>query len=495
DIGGKKMTVIFSGNDYKYEIEGILKLFFPAANFTFLYDEKNCDDDFCVIRRKTLANKTYFFVRVKLGEKYARMAENCENSQDNYDNFCEQTLCKLLFFCLKKLTKISPSWGILTGIRPVKRVNKLIDEGKNKAEISEILSKNFFVEPRKIELSYATAITQKPLLKINPRSFSLYVSIPFCPSRCSYCSFVSHSIESAKKLIPKYVETLCEEIKITAEIAEKLGLSIDTIYFGGGTPTSIDAEFLAKIMEAVRKNFNLSTLREYTVEAGRPDTINAEKLGVIRDFGAKRISINPQTMNDDVLREIGRKHTAEQCKNSFALARKMGFNNINMDLIAGLPTETVNSFKNSVDEIIQLAPENITVHTLSLKRSSTLFRDLSAVDGNPVGEMVEYSNFKIMGNHYNPYYLYRQKNTLGNQENVGYSKNGCESLYNIFIMEEIQTILAVGAAASTKLVNPFTGGISRVYNYKYPYEYIERFNILSERKNEILNFYNNIKFL
>ena len=418
------------------------------------------------------------------------MSDTLSLSYDNYENECEFRLCRLLYTCLKKLTGITPSWGIITGIRPVKKVNALIDEGKTKEEISNYLKEKYFVSDDKINLSYLTSVTQKPLLAIPEKSFSLYVSIPFCPTRCSYCSFVSHSMDSAVKLIPDYIEKLCEEIKITAEIAEKLGLSLDTVYFGGGTPTSIEASQLDRIMTAVSDSFNLSHLQEYTVEAGRADTITKEKLEVILKNGADRISINPQTMNDNVLKAIGRNHTCEQTIKAYYLAREIGFKNINMDLIAGLPTDGFESFKTSVNKVIDLNPENITVHTLTLKRSSSLFENKNEVRDISVSEMTDYSQKAIIGNGYNPYYLYRQKNTLENLENVGYSKKGFESLYNIFIMEEIQSIFAVGAAATTKLFDVNSRKIQRVCNYKFPYEYIGRFDKLMEKKKEILNFYN-----
>ena len=486
------MTIIFSGNDYKYEVEAIVKLFFPATSFDFLFDATNSIGDICCVRRKVSKKYTYLYAYVRIDDKHKRLSTKIINNTERYDNSCEQGLCKLLFQCLKELTNKTPSWGILTGIRPVKRINLLLDENKTKDEIYTSLQKNFFVTPKKLDLAYQTAITQRELLKTNANSFSLYVSIPFCPTRCSYCSFVSHSIESAKKLIPDYINKLCDEIKITSEIADKLNLKLDTVYFGGGTPTSLLAEELDQIMNCVSNCFNLSQIREYTVEAGRADTITSDKLKVIKKNNATRISINPQTMNDDVLRAIGRNHTSDQTISAYNLARDLGFDNINMDLIAGLPTDTVEGFKHTVDKVIELDPENVTVHTLSLKRSSALFQNCDDIKNNPVADMVDYSIEQLTKNSYNPYYLYRQKNTLGNLENVGYSKTGFESLYNIFIMEEMQTILSVGAAASTKLVNQSSGDIRRIYNFKFPYEYIDRFDLLMQKKNEIYDFYLNL---
>lgn len=491
------MKLIFSGNQFKYETEAVMKLFFPAVGFEFEYEKSFADEegDFCFLRRKQGKTRTLLYTIVSLNGKRLRRKSFLNNDAPEYEKNCERGLCTLMFLCLKELTGISPAWGTLTGIRPVKRVNKMLSEGMKKDEIFSVLGNKFFVSGEKLELAYLTAMTQQKFLHLIPQSFSLYVSIPFCPTRCSYCSFVSHSIASAKNLIPTYIRKLCDEIELMGKITAELGLKLDTVYFGGGTPTSIEAEQLRILMDTVNRSFNLSDIREYTVEAGRADTITAEKLRVILENGADRISINPQTMNNDVLKAIGRKHTAEQAVEAFRLAREIGFKNINMDLIAGLPEDTAESFRDTIDKVISLDPESITVHTLSLKRSANLFRTPEEVKNNPVAEMVSYSGTELLSGGYNPYYLYRQKNTLGNLENVGYARPGFESLYNIFIMEEMQSIIGVGAAASTKLVNPETHEISRVYNYKFPYEYIDRYDKMMLKKQDIIDFYtkNNAK--
>ena len=390
--------------------------------------------------------------------------------------------------CLEKLTGITPKWGLITGIRPVKRVNTLLKKGHSEEQIKNTLKNKYLVKKDKIDLAIKTARTQENLINhIDNNSFSLYISIPFCPTRCSYCSFVSQTIDSVKSIIPQYVENLCEEIKYTAKIAKELDLKLDTVYFGGGTPTAITASELDILMKTVNISFDLSELREYTIEAGRADTITKEKLEVIKVNGATRISINPQTLNDNVLREIGRKHTVEQVFESYKLAREIGFDNINMDLIAGLPTDTIESFKETIDKVISLNPENVTVHTLSIKRAADLNRGDREVLNNPAPEMVSYASEKLLDAGYSPYYLYRQKNTLGNHENTGYSKKGKDSLYNIFIMEEIQTILATGAGASTKLV--YNDRIERIFNYKHPLEYNNHFNLMLEKKSIIKEFY------
>ena len=366
-------------------------------------------------------------------------------------------------------------------------------KGLSRGEIENTLRKRYELSDSKLSLAYETAVNQQPILdSIDTSAASLYVSIPFCPTRCSYCSFVSHSMASAMKLMPQYIDALCRELKIIGRLVKECDTKIDTIYFGGGTPTSISAEDIRRVMEAVAANFDLDRIREYSFEAGRPDTITEEKLRVIKELGADRISVNPQTLNDDVLKVIGRQHTGKEALEAFELARKIGFDNINTDLIAGLPTESAESFKYTIDKITELSPESITVHTLTVKRSATLFREGNVNMANPAAEMVDYSIEKLMAEGYLPYYMYRQKNTVDNLENVGYAKKGYESQYNIFIMDETQTILGAGCAASTKLVYP-DGLINRIHNYKFPYEYINRFDELMEKKQEVTQCLRKIK--
>lgn len=484
------MTLIFSGNDFKYELESVVKLFIPATLFDIHFDIKReyFSNDFCFIRRKKGKKKTYLYTICKIDTKTYKKSQSILNSSNNYDGECEMILARLLFNCLNALTGKSAKWGILTGIRPVKRVNKMLDEGMSKQDIEKELSEKFLCEKSKIDIAYKTAITQRRLLKdMSDKSFSLYISIPFCPSRCFYCSFVSQSVESSINLIPEYVDRLCDEIAYTADMILGKGLILDTIYFGGGTPTSLEANQLEKIMKAISRHFDLSALREYTVEAGRADTITREKLEVIKSCGVDRVSINPQTMNDSVLKAIGRRHTVKQFVESFQLAKEIGFKSINTDLIAGLPTDTVESFKNTTEEIIALEPENVTVHTLSIKRAADLNRRSGTVIDNPAEQMVDYASQRLIESGYNPYYLYRQKNMLENLENIGWSKPNMESLYNIYIMEENQSIIALGAGASTKLVAR-DGQLERIFNYKFPLEYIKHFGLMLEKKNEAKEF-------
>ena len=490
------MTIVFSGHTFKYEIESLCKAFFPVVRFALEYDTNDLSrDELLFTRRVRGRTYTWLYTLVRLDGQTAHNCERLENADSDYENECERLLAATVYRALSTLLGQSTEWGTLTGIRPVSQVSRRLAEGMTPAQCRVWFRERYLTSDRKIDLCLATAKTQEPILPtFRPRSYSLYISIPFCPTRCAYCSFVSHSITgaAAKRLVPTYIDRLCEELEATALLAQKLGLALDTVYFGGGTPTAISAQQLSRLFDAVRRHFPLEQVREFTVEAGRPDTITEEKLAAIREGGATRISINPQTFSDAVLETIGRRHTTAQTEEAFALARRMGFDCINMDLIAGLPSDTREEFRYAIDRAIALGPENITVHTLSIKRSSRLYEELQAIHdprSHIVAEMVNYANTALTQAGFRPYYLYRQKNTLENQENVGWSKSGAESLYNIAIMEEIQTILAVGAGGSTKLYDPETGYIERVFNYKYPFEYIDRFSNILERKDEVEAFY------
>ena len=296
-------------------------------------------------------------------------------------------------------------------------------------------------------------------------------------------------MESCLKIIPEYIEHLCREIKYTGELVKRIGLKLNTVYFGGGTPTTLTAEQLELLMKTIENSFDMSGVAEYTVEAGRPDTITEEKLRTLKLNGCTRVSINPQTLNDEVLKAMGRRHTVKEFYDSFELARKIGFDSINTDVIAGLSKDTIESFKFTIDKLIELAPENLTVHTLSIKRAARLNHGDKSELENPADRMVEYATKMLMGNEYKPYYLYRQKNMVGNLENIGWCRQGFESLYNIYIMEEVQTILAMGAGASTKLVSLDPRRLERVFNYKFPLEYDKHFDLMISRKKEIEDFY------
>lgn len=481
----KKITLWFSNNDFKYETEATVKLFIKSKRFEFCFDEKPKTDDFILIRFKEGRKNNYFTVVVSVDDIKKRRMSAVSKEKSSDKSTKESILCHLLYDLLKEITGKTPAWGLITGIRPVKKVNDLIAKNYSKTEIFDYLKKQYDVSDSKLNLAYNTAITQKELLNLkDSRYIALYISIPFCPSRCSYCSFVSQSVEKSGNLIPLYLEKLCDELKIIAEIVRQKNLIIDSIYIGGGTPTTLSAEQIDILMSAVYDNFDLSNIREYCVEAGRPDTITAEKIFAIKSGGATRVSVNPQTMNDEVLKNIGRKHTVADTLKAYDIVKSAGFDSVNMDIIAGLPSDTEDSFFKTIDECIRLNPENITVHTLTLKRCADLFSQWQNSIETPVEKMVNYSQKTLTENGYMPYYLYRQKNTLENLENVGYTKQGFASLYNILIMEETQTILGAGCGASTKLVFP-DGKIKRIHNYKFPYEYIKDFDKLMTKKQDI----------
>lgn len=481
------MNLCNINHSFNYETEKLVRLFLPFHKINVM-DSVEKDEIYAVTELCGNVAKASLFL---FGES-AEQVVNFEVNGEGYEKCAERAVAVSLYNCFCELTGYTAQWGILTGVRPGKLYSSLVRKNGEEAA-KEYFKNELKVSENKISLCSATSKTEKQIVEESrPDSFSLYISIPFCPTRCAYCSFVSHSVEKAEKLIPQYLEKLYEELAETAKIAKQLNLRLETVYVGGGTPTTLSAEQLTKLMSVVKDNFDLSCISEYTVEAGRPDTLTFEKLAAIKSGGATRISINPQTMNDSVLQFVGRCHSSAQTREAFALARQAGFDNINMDLIAGLPTDTLESFKNSVDEVIGMNPENVTVHSLSLKRASNLSTDgnLPEIDvGIMAAEMVDYARVRLSDAGITPYYMYRQSKTVGNLENVGYAKKGYEGRYNVYIMDETHTILACGASAVTKLREPQGNRIERIFNYKYPYEYISGFEELLSRKKGIVEFY------
>ncbi len=485
------MKLCLIGHSFGYELEKLIRIFLPFEKIEICESRDNSDRA-AVTVLSCENGVTRLSAELILGENTYTDEKTLENSAENYEKECERLTAAALYNCFVAASGYTPPWGILTGVRPAKLFSRLCKaEGETAAE--QYFKNALYVKPAKTELCKKTVAAEKRITDLSGKSsYSLYISIPFCPTRCAYCSFVSHSVEQARRLIPQYIALLCEELRLTAEIAKKLSLKLETIYMGGGTPTSVTAEQLEEIMSAVAENFPVQSVAEYTVEAGRPDTVTKEKLEVIKRMGASRISINPQTMNDEVLKNIGRKHTAAQTEAAFRLARECGFKNINTDLIAGLPGDTPLSFENTLSRVLALCPESVTVHSLSMKRSSTLNTSglfPEAQMGAAAAEMVEYAEKTLETAGIYPYYMYRQSKTVGNLENVGYAKPGTECLYNVYTMDETHTILACGASAVTKMREPGGNNIERIFNFKYPYEYISRFSELKERKDGILKFY------
>ncbi len=477
------MNLYVKNHNFHFELENLTRLFFPNEKITVIRDFSEPQPPYIYTE---VSDKITISVNIGSFNK----SETAVKKLTDDDN--ELVSAQLLYKLLCDFTGLTQPWGIFTGVRPVKLLRRLAEESSEEQAVKKF-EKDFFVSNEKIALSRETEHNERKILELSkPESFSLYVGIPFCPSRCSYCSFVMASIERAEKLIEPYTKLLCEEIKQTAEIANKLGLRLETVYFGGGTPTTLSAEQLDTVLGTVNNSFDMSTCREFTVEAGRPDTIDIAKLFALKENKVDRISINPQTVNDEVLKTIGRKHTAQQFFDAFELARKCGFDNINTDLIAGLPTDTSESFKNSLDSIVRLNAECITVHTLCMKRASRLTTEGVTLDlqqARDAREMLAYTQNILGQNEYIPYYMYRQSRMVGNLENVGWSKKGFESLYNVYVMDETHTILACGSGGVTKLKRNNPDYLERIFNFKYPYEYIDRFDELIQRKSGIMQFY------
>lgn len=477
------MNLYVKNHNFHFELENLTRLFFPNEKITVIRDFSEPQPPYIYTE---VSDKITISVNIGSFNKSETAVKKL------VDNDNELVSAQLLYKLLCDFTGLTQPWGILTGVRPVKLLRRLAEESSEEQAVKKF-EKDFFVSNEKIALSRETEHNERKILELSkPESFSLYVGIPFCPSRCSYCSFVMASIERAEKLIEPYTKLLCEEIKRTAEIANKLGLRLETVYFGGGTPTTLSAEQLDTVLGTVNNSFDMSTCREFTVEAGRPDTIDIAKLFALKENKVDRISINPQTVNNEVLKTIGRKHTAQQFFDAFELARKCGFDNINTDLIAGLPTDTTESFKNSLDSIVRLNAECITVHTLCMKRASRLTTEGVTLDlqqARDAREMLAYTQNVLGQNEYIPYYMYRQSRMVGNLENVGWSKKGFESLYNVYVMDETHTILACGSGGVTKLKRNNPDYLERIFNFKYPYEYIDRFDELIQRKSGIMQFY------
>lgn len=481
------------GHDFHFELENVCRLFLPLEKVITHHDEEPVAIDGLVVEcfLKEGVEETELSCRVRLDGFDETMKTTVSASTLDYRDSCELELCTLLYHLFVKLLGFTQGWGLITGVRPVKLLRRLTREMGQEGAQAYFRDK-LLVGQEKQKLCTTTLQAEDKLLSLSrPDSFSLYISIPFCPTRCDYCSFVSQTVVQAKKLIPTYVEQLCREIEHTGRLARQLGLRLETVYFGGGTPTTLSAEQLTALFRTVESSFDLSTVREYTVEAGRPDTVTPEKMAAIHAAGVGRVSINPQTLQPAVLAGIGRKHTVEQFYDAFDMARKAGFNNINTDLIAGLPGDDFDGFADTMDKILSLAPESVTVHTLSMKRASNIMlqhRPDFGVEDDAV-RMVRLSAQRLPEAGYTPYYLYRQSRTVGNQENVGWSKPGYEGLYNVYIMDETHTILGCGAGAVSKLKQPGTDYLERIFNYKFPYEYNSGLEEMLKRKDAVPEFY------
>ncbi len=386
-----------------------------------------------------------------------------------------QALARSYYLAARQLLPEVPPWGALSGVRPTKLTTRHLLAGGTKASADRMLRDTYFVTPQRRALCVdASDATVRSMDQLRPRDVSVYVGIPFCPTRCSYCSFVSQSIERCGGLLEEYLECLLREVRHVGMRMQETGCTVRTLYIGGGTPTTFSASQLDRLMKTIRESFDLSQLLEYTVEGGRPDTLDEEKLRVLRENGCDRISINPQTMNDEALMAIGRRHSAADTLRAYEQAKKVGFHAVNMDLIAGLPADTTQTFADTLRKIISLEPENITVHTLALKKGATLFQERCDLPtAGDVAKMLQDAEDALREAGYVPYYLYRQKYMSGSFENVGWTKPGFDCLYNIYMMEEIHTIISLGGGGMTKIMLP-DGHLERQHNPKAPQQYLSR---------------------
>ena len=473
-------------------MQGLCKSFYPSEQIVFEpWDKEHVHNQEELFLLRVEIEDCWVCVTIQDDTQEQKVTEDADfSNRKQYKNI----LKKSLYVLLEKQSGKQLPWGTLTGVRPSKLVMERLELGETKEEVWRYMKKQYFCSKEKMELGYDIAKREFDILnRIDYKNgYSLYIGIPFCPTRCLYCSFPSYPMEQFGALTEQYLEALFKEIDFASGCRWKRKLS--SIYIGGGTPTTLTDKQLRRLLQKVKQSFPMEHVEEFTVEAGRPDSIDLEKLKVLKEEGVTRISINPQTMNQKTLDHIGRKHTVEEVEHAFRLAREAGHDNINMDLIVGLPGETVDSVKSTLECIERLAPESLTVHSLVVKRAARLNLQLEEEEQKMAantGEMLSVAGEYAKKHGLVPYYMYRQKNATGmdqdSQENVGFSKPGRESIYNILIMEEKQTILALGAGASSKFLLPKAKKkIERVENVKSVTDYIERIDEMIERKQKFL---------
>ncbi len=487
------MKLYLEGHHYEYAVEQMLMTLFPGERP--VYPAKKADGERMEIRLRQGLQMTTASCLYHDGNREYRGRASVRNelllSPLQADSRSQQIVKLAIYRAVLRSGRKKPVWGALTGVRPGKLMSPLLESRMSEQAALKHFEKEYDVTHERALLCLdSSRMTVQADSTLRPEDVCLYVGIPFCPTRCAYCSFVSQSVEKSMKQIPVFLEALEQELRAVAEQVRLAGLRVVSIYMGGGTPTTLSAEQLDRLLKEIETDFDLSALRECTVEAGRPDTITEAKLRILRRHGVDRISVNPQTMSDSVLEAIGRKHSAADIQNALQQVRDAGGFAVNMDLIAGLPTDTAAGFRDTVDRVLQLQPENITVHTLSIKRGARLrFGEGTLPPDEAVGEMLDYANARLREKGYQPYYLYRQKNMSGGFENIGWTRPGFENLYNICIMEELCSILAAGAGGSTKLIRRDGGRNERIVAPKYPTEYIESIGRICGEKERIAAFY------
>ncbi|MCD8142846.1 MAG: coproporphyrinogen dehydrogenase HemZ [Clostridiales bacterium] len=489
------MKLYLTGHAYRYAVEQILMVLFPGEKPEYPDAPPEERDRFCTSALEYGADAVTARAVVGWDGASAAGESRCPlplpEGKLERDRLLQRILKQAIYKAAVEILGAEPPWGALSGIRPAKLASKALEQGSTEEETRTLFRKVYFVSPSRTELALDAAqagLAAKESLR--PDEISLYIGIPFCPSRCVYCSFVSADVKRAMKLMEPFVAALHQEMDCAAGLLREAGLHLRTVYMGGGTPTTLSAGQLDGILSHLQDAFDLSRLTELTVEAGRPDTITPEKLAVLRRRGVTRVSVNPQSMEDSVLQAMGRAHTAADILTAYQIVRDAGIPAVNMDLIAGLPEDTVAGFQSTLNQVLALDPENITVHTLALKKGSRLMLEKHRLpSGEETSAMLDYAWAALRQAGQVPYYLYRQKYMSGALENIGWCKPGYEGLYNICIMEELHTILALGAGGSTKLTDPATGKIVRITNPKYPKEYIERIDQICTEKRPLVEFH------
>lgn len=487
------MKLVFSGHEYRYAVEQMLSTLFPGECPD--YTPYAAGEDGMTVRLstgKTFTTATCAYA--SRGETFhgrAAVKTALMTDANEIDRLSQFIIKNAVYRAVRSSGMTQPPWGSLTGVRPGKLMHGIMKRTGSRAEAVAAFSAEYDVTPARANLCYETSLfTDRCERLLTESDVCLYVGIPFCPTRCAYCSFVSQSVEKNMKLMAPFLSALETELAAVAEQVKRAGLRVVSIYAGGGTPTTLSPAQADRLASFIESHFDLSGLREYTVEAGRPDTITAEKLAVLRSHGVTRVSVNPQTMCDAVLERIGRRHTAQDVMKALEAVRSVGGFDVNMDLIAGLPGDCLSGFEATLETVLSLAPENITVHTLSMKKGSSLIgsgADLpSAAE---VGAMLDRAYAALGAKNYLPYYLYRQKNMSGGFENTGWTQPGHDNLYNICMMEELCGILAVGGGGSTKLIRQDGGKNIRLTAPKYPLEYIEQIDKICKDKERIGEFY------
>lgn len=465
------MKIGLKGHDYRYEVFQIASLFYPKDEIKFMDDGYELEIIYDRDNNKVTASLNGILESLNLNS----------NDEKEVKNGVKYTLLKLL----QNETGVKMPWGILVGIRPTKIVHDAFKRGLNEESIREILKEKYLVSKEKIDLLLEVAKNEAPFLDQPINSVALYIGIPFCPTRCAYCSFTSNPYKG-NNLVEDYLIALKKEIYSVINFLKDRGITIDTLYVGGGTPTSLNEKELDELFSCVKDLIDVKKLREFTVEAGRPDSLNREKLMILKENGITRISINPQTMNQETLDLIGRRHTVEDVIEKFYLSREVGFNNINMDIIIGLPGEKEEHIKRTMEKILLLMPDSITIHTMAVKRASLLNERMFKGDKDLASRMYDIATDYVKSIGMHPYYMYRQKNMVSPLENVGYSFRGKECIYNIQMIAESTTVIALGADAVTKIVYGESGRIERVANLKDVKEYILRIDEQIDEKIKML---------